>query len=200
MRILLIGSSGTLGKEVAKCLREYHCDLIEANRSSGDYTVDISLPESIESLFQEVGAVDAIICTAGEVRVTPIAEMTLEDNMIAVQSKLLGQINLVLIGQKFLNSHGSITLTTGVTKDDPIVGGASGAMANGAIAAFVKSAAVDMQGKARINCVSPTIVDESFVKYQESYAGFISIPASRAAQGYIKSVFGGQTGQEYQYY
>lgn len=200
MKVVVIGAFGTIGSQVAQLLRKYGYDVITASRHQGDVRVDIADLTSIEAMFRKIGTVDAIVNVAGAVKVMPLDKMTPADNMVAVTSKLLGQINLALIGQHHLNDNGSITLTTGVTKDDPIAGGASGAMANGGVAAFVKSAAVDLKRGLRINCVSPTIVEESYEQLKDSYAGFIPIPAKLAATGYLKSVQGKQTGQEYRIY
>ena len=125
--------------------------MITAGRHQGDVRIDIADLISIKDAFRKIGHVDAIVNVAGAVKVVPITQMTPEDNMVAINSKLLGQINLTLVGQHYLNDRGSITLTIGVTKDDPIAGGASGAMANGGVAAFVKSAAIDLPRGLRIN-------------------------------------------------
>lgn len=83
---------------------------------------------------------------------------------------------------------------------DPIPGGASAAMANGGVAAFVKSAAIDFTQGIRINCVSPNVLVESYDKFQDSFRGFVPVPAERVAMAFVKSVEGKQTGQEYQVY
>ena len=132
MRILIVGGKGTIGRAIVEKLKEHH-ELIIAGRTSGDVQVDLTSVESIETMFKKVGHVDAIVNASGTAKFQSIEEMTPEDNLVAVQSKLLGQINLALIGQKYLRRDGSITLTTGIMKDDPIPGGASAAMA------FVKS-------------------------------------------------------------
>lgn len=85
-------------------------------------------------------------------------------------------------------------------KDDPITGGASAAMANGGVASFVKSAAIDLTDGKRINCVSPNVLEESMKDYSESFIGFLPVPGNRIATAYLKSVEGKQTGQEYQVY
>lgn len=200
MKVFLIGAFGTIGSNVADLLKEYGYEVITAGRHQGDVRIDIADLISIKDAFRKVGHVDAIVNVAGAVKVVPITQMTPEDNMVAINSKLLGQINLALVGQHYLNDRGSITLTTGVTKDDPIAGGASGAMANEGVAAFVKSAAIDLPRGLRINCVSPTIVEESYEQLKDSYAGFTPIPARLAATGYLKSVHGQQTGREYRIY
>lgn len=199
MRILIVGGKGTIGRAIVEKLEEHH-ELIIAGRTSGDVQVDLTSVESIETMFKKVGHVDAIVNASGTAKFQPIEEMTPEDNLVAVQSKLLGQINLVLIGQKYLRRDGSITLTTGIMKDDPIPGGASAAMANGGVAAFVKSAAIDFTHGIRINCVSPNVLVESYDKFQDSFRGFVPVPAERVAMAFVKSVEGKQTGQEYRVY
>ncbi len=199
VRILVVGGTGTIGQAVVSKLSKEH-EVITAGRTSGDVQVDLTSTESIESLFKKVGHVDAIVNASGAATFKLVEDMTPEDNLVAVQSKLLGQINLALIGQKYLHNYGSITLTTGVMKDDPIPGGASAALANGGVAAFVKSAAIDFTHGIRINCVSPNVLVESFEKYKESFRGFTPVPVEPVATAYVKSVEGKQTGQEYQIY
>lgn len=199
MRILVVGGTGTIGQAVVRKLSQEH-EVITAGRTSGDVQVDLTSTESIEHLFKKVGHVDAIVNASGAAKFKLIEEMTPEDNLVAVQSKLLGQINLALIGQKYLRNQGSITLTTGVMKDDPIPGGASAAMANGGVAAFVKSAAIDFTHGIRINCVSPNVLVESFDQYKENFKGFTPVPLERVTTAYVKSIEGKQTGQEYQIY
>ena len=199
MRILIVGGKGTIGRAIVEKLKEHH-ELIIAGRTSGDVQVDLTSVESIETMFKKVGHVDAIVNASGTAKFQSIEEMTPEDNLVAVQSKLLGQINLALIGQKYLRRDGSITLTTGIMKDDPIPGGASAAMVNGGVVAFVKSAAIDFTQGIRINCVSPNVLVESYDKFQDSFRGFVPVPAERVAMAFVKSVEGKQTGQEYQVY
>ena len=63
--------------------------------------------------------------------------MTAEDYEVGLKDKLMGQVNLVLIGRDFLADGGSFTLTTGVLDHDPIRQGSSASMVNGAFNAFV---------------------------------------------------------------
>ncbi len=64
MKILLVGGHGTIGKKVAAAFRGRH-ELVIAGRNSGDVRVDITLPQSIKEMFDQVGRIDACICTAG---------------------------------------------------------------------------------------------------------------------------------------
>lgn len=200
LRILLVGASGTIGQLVASRLLARNHEVITAGRFTGDIHVDLTSKESIAYLFKKAGAIDAIINTAGAAEFASVSSLTPEVNQTAVLSKLLGQINLALIGQHYLYANGSITLITGIMKDDPIPGGASAAMANGGVAAFVKSAAIDLQNGQRINCVSPNVLEESMEDYGESFIGFTPVAGKKVANAFLKSVEGKQTGQEYKIY
>jgi NAD(P)-dependent dehydrogenase (short-subunit alcohol dehydrogenase family) len=199
MRILMIGSSGTIGKAVAAHLSTRH-EMITASRTGGEVYVDLTSPESIKAMYAEVGKVDAVVSTAGETYFGKLDELTPENNEISIQNKLKGQMNLVLLGIDHVNDGGSFTLTTGVIMDDPIIGGISSAMVGGALTAFVKAAAIEMPRGIRINNVSPGVIAESIKKYGPYFPGFEPVPATRVAFAYQKSVQGGQTGQTYRVY
>ncbi|WP_207577963.1 short chain dehydrogenase [Listeria seeligeri] len=199
MKILLIGASGTLGS-AAKERLEKKADVITAGRHSGNVTVDITSVDSIKKMYAEVGKVDAIVSATGSATFSPLTELTPEKNAVTISSKLGGQINLVLLGINSLNDNGSFTLTTGVMMEDPIVQGASAAMANGAVTAFAKSAAIEMPRGLRINTVSPNVLEESWDRLEPFFQGFNPVPAERVARAFEKSVFGAQTGESYKVY
>jgi len=199
MRILLIGASGTIGGAVRAELSLRH-EVVAAGRDGADIRVDIASPESIADMYRAAGKVDAVVNAAGAAYFGPLAGMTPENNDLSIQSKLRGQINLVLLGLEHVNDGGSFTLITGVTMDDPIAGGASAAMACGAIRAFVQAAACEMPRGIRINNVSPTVVAESIGVYGPYFPGFRSVPAADVALAFRKSVEGVQTGQTYTVY
>ncbi|MBF2629588.1 short chain dehydrogenase [Listeria seeligeri] len=199
MKILLIGASGTLGSAVKERL-EKKADVITAGRHSGNVTVDITSVDSIKKMYAEVGKVDAIVSATASATFSPLTELTPEKNAVTISSKLGGQINLVLLGINSLNDNGSFTLTTGIMMEDPIVQGASAAMANGAVTAFAKSAAIEMPRGLRINTVSPNVLEESWDRLEPFFQGFNPVPAERVARAFEKSVFGAQTGESYKVY
>ncbi|MFD2444373.1 short chain dehydrogenase [Bacillus sp. CGMCC 1.16607] len=199
MRVLLIGATGTIGSAVRKELASNH-EVITAGRNEADVYVDITSQESIKNMYQSVGKVDAVISTTGKTYFGSLQELTPENNEISIESKLKGQMNLVLLGLNHVNDQGNFTLTTGIIMDDPIVGGVSSAMVGGAIRAFVQSAAIEMPRGIRINNVSPNVIEESLDKYGPYFPGFEPVPARRVAKAFRKSVEGGQTGQTYTVY
>jgi hypothetical protein len=101
----------------------------------------------------------------------------------------------VLLGREHVAEGGSFTLTTGVLAEDPIRGGSSASMVNGALEAFVLAASIEMPRRQRINAVSPGLLTESVEAYGPSFPGFEPVPGARAALAFAKSVEGARTGQ-----
>lgn len=196
MKALIVGASGTIGRAVAEELGRRH-DVIAAGRSSGDVRLDMTDAASIRAAFQKVGRIDAVVSTAGHVKFAPLAEMTAADYDIGLRDKLMGQVNLVLIGRESIADGGSFTLTTGVLDTDPIRGGSSASMVNGAINTFVMAAAIELPRGLRINAVSPGLITESAEALAPYFRGFETVPAARAALAYARSVEGAQTGRVY---
>lgn len=199
MRVLIVGASGTLGSLIVDDLIN-DFEIIQASKRTSNINVDITSTESIKEMYKKVGKIDAVVSATGAAHFGHVKEMTPELNDIALRSKLAGQVNLVLLGQEYVNDYGSFTLTTGILMDDPVIGSASAAMANGAVRAFVKSAAIEMPRGIRINSVSPTILSESLEKYGNFFKGFEPVSGKRVATAYRKSIQGAQTGQSYEIY
>lgn len=197
MKIVLIGASGTLGQAIDAALSERH-QIIRVGRQSGDLHVDITDSGSIRRLFEQVGQFDALVSAAGNLHFGALAEMSEAEYLIGLRDKLMGQVNLLLIGREFITDGGSFTLTSGILSDEPIRFGSSASMVNAAIDGFVRGAAIELPRGLRVNSVSPTVVSESMPGYAPYFRGFKPIPAAEAALGYVRSVEGAQTGQVYQ--
>lgn len=197
MKILLIGASGTIGSAIDRGLSPRH-DIVRIGRKSGDFQVDISDSTSIRKLFEQTGRFDALICAAGNVNFVPLAEMSETDFALGLQDKLMGQVNLLLIGREFANDGASFTFTSGVISREPIRTGSSAALVNAALDGFVKAAAIELPRGLRVNSVSPTVLEESMGKYAPYFRGFKPVPAADVALAYAKSVEGLHTGQTYQ--
>ena len=195
MRILIVGANGTIGKAVTAELSNRH-EVITAGRSSGEIRADIADLAGIRAMYDRAGGLDAVACAAGNVHFGSLTEMTPEQFDLGLRDKLMGQVNLVLAGQKFVNPGGSFTLISGVLAQDPIRFGASASMVNGAIESFVRAAAVELTDH-RVNAVSPTVLQESMDSYGPYFRGFEAVPVKRVALAYAKSIEGAQTGQVY---
>jgi len=160
MKILIIGGKGTIGKKVGAHLSKKH-EVITAGRTSGDIKFDMQDSASIKAMYESLGKLDAIVCIAGEAKWAAFDSMTEADFYIGLRSKLMGQVNLVRIGQNYLNQGGSFTLTTGILADYPVVLTTSAAMVNGAIHSFVKAASLELKNEIRINVVSSGLVEDA---------------------------------------
>ena len=115
--------------------------------------------------------------------------------MTGLQNKLMGQVNLVLVGKDHVNDNGSFTLTSGILDRDPIRQGANASTVNAALAGFVLSAAVEMPRGIRINVVSPGLLQDSAEKYDGFFPGHEPVSSERVGLAYVKSVDGGLTGR-----
>lgn len=194
MKILIVGGQGTIGKRVAAAFTAQH-EVIIAGRSSGDIHVDIADASSIELMFKAVGRIDACICTAGTGYYGSFDTMTESDLLPGIQGKLLGQVNLVLIGKDYLKDAGSFTLTSGIAAVHPARNGSCVAMINGAINSFVLAAAQELRREKRINVVSPGLVEDSAERYGTLFPGYNLVPMNKLVNAYILSVFGAVNGQ-----
>jgi len=194
MKILIIGGKGTIGKKVSNHFLKKH-EVLIAGRNSGDIVVDIVDSQSIEAMFESIGKVDAVVCIAGDAKWAAFDSMTEEDFYIGLKSKLMGQVNLVRIGQDYLNAGGSFTLTTGILADHPVVLTTSAAMVNGGIHSFVKAVSLELQNGIRINVVSSGLVEDAVEKYEAYFPGHNPIPMKKVINGYVKSVLGKGTGE-----
>lgn len=194
-KIILIGATGIIGQAICKELEE-DCKIIKVGRSSGDFQVDIESSESIIALYSKHKDADAVICVAARgVVFGSIETLTKQQYIDSLQSKTLGQIDLVLQGLNILGDHVSYTLTTGILNRDPIAKGTAAAMVNGAIEAFVKAASIDMPEKQRINAISPTLLKESEEKYKNIFPGYSTVEAKTVAKAYRKCVYGKNNGK-----
>ncbi|MFC4219583.1 short chain dehydrogenase [Flagellimonas marina] len=194
MKIVIIGGNGTIGKKIVSHFKQDNEVLIAA-RTSGDVRVDIADINSIKAMFETIGKLDAIICIAGEAKWDDFHKLSEEDYFIGLRSKLMGQVNLVRIGQNYLNPNGSITLSTGILADDPVVKTTSASMVNGGIHSFVKAVALEIKNGIRVNAVSSGMVEDAYEKYKDYFPGHNPIPMKKVINGYVRSVNGKGNGQ-----
>lgn len=187
MKILLIGASGTIGKRILAQLSKKH-EIVSGGRTNADVDVDITDTASIEKMYRSVNGLDAVICAAGPAKFGLLAELTEEDFSVGIRGKMMGQVNLVRIGQKYINDSGSFTLTTGILADEPVVGSASLSLVNGGVNSFVLAAAQELPRGQRVNVVCPTVVADSAEAYADFFPGFDPVSMERVVNGYVRSV------------
>jgi NAD(P)-dependent dehydrogenase (short-subunit alcohol dehydrogenase family) len=193
MRIVIVGASGTMGTYLSNAFAKEH-EVVRADRNSTDVQVDITSPTAIEKMYNEIGAFDALICTAGPTYVGPWKNLNEETFRVGVEGKMMGQINLVLIGQHYIKPKGSFTLITGALTHEPQKNFSNASAANAAVEGFVRGAAIELENGIRINAVSPTVIENS-PQYFPFFPGEMPVTMKQLEFGFRKSVFGANTGQ-----
>ena len=188
-KVLVIGASGLLGKEVVGVLKP-SMDVIEAGLTRTPLRVDMTQPASLQELFARAGTVDAIVCTAGAAPFGPLAALSEHDWAAGLHSKLQGQVNVVSLGATMVRPGGSITLTTGVLAQTPIPSSAIVSTVNAGLEGFIRAAALELP-EIRINAVSPGWVSETLQAMgMDPKRG---MPAREVAQHYWHQITQGET-------
>ncbi|MPZ53738.1 MAG: short chain dehydrogenase [Acidimicrobiia bacterium] len=194
VRIIIIGGAGTIGKAVSAALSDRH-ELVVAGRRSGSVHVDIQSRDSVRDMYRKVGTFDAVVCTGGEAYFGPFDTMSEQDLALGIESKLLGQIRLVLLGQSLISEGGSFTLISGYVFDDPLPEATSFAVANGGVEGFVRAAALSLRRDLRINAVSPGLAEDSYNQFAPFNPGRIPVPMHTIGSAFVRSVEGSRTGE-----
>jgi NAD(P)-dependent dehydrogenase (short-subunit alcohol dehydrogenase family) len=189
LTVVVIGASGTIGKEIVKRVEEKGHTAIRVSRYSGDFQADIHDRKSLEALFKKIGPFDAVANAAGDVKAGPLETLSDEDFAFSIRSKMMGQINLVRTALPQISDKGSFTLVSGILSDEPIAGGIIGGMVNGALEGFVKALSFELPRGLRINCISPGVLAESKA-YHDYFPGFIPVDGWKVAVAYERSIFG----------
>jgi NAD(P)-dependent dehydrogenase (short-subunit alcohol dehydrogenase family) len=195
-KIVVIGATGTIGRAVVSSLGARH-DVIEVGSTRGAYRVDSTSMESVQKLFESVGKVDGVITTTGRVHFGPLAAMSGDQFSLGLRDKLMGQVNVVLAGQAWVNDGGSFTLTSGISAHEPVREGSNASCVNLALEGFVMSAATELERGMRINLVSPTILEESIPVFGDWFVGFEPVSAERVGMAYLRSVEGPESGRTF---
>lgn len=191
MRILVIGATGTIGKEIVKALSKGN-EILRATRKGTPLKVDIRDVASLRAMYKQIGKVDAVISAAGEGAWKPLPQLTDQDFEESLHDKLMGQVNVIRYGFDVVNHGGSITVTSGVLSKSPMQSGGAISLVNAGLEGFTRAAALEAPRKIRVNVVSPPWVSETLKAMgQDPKHG---MPAAEVAKAYVASVMGKQSG------
>ncbi len=193
MKILVIGSTGTIGKEIYKSLQNNH-EIYGAHRSSTSYPIDITNKDSIISLFKKLPKLDAVINAAGTASWKSLSDLNEQDYYIGIKSKLMGQVNLVHIAKDYLNERGSITLTTGILAEHYEPNAVALSLVNGAIHSFVNAASHELTRGIRLNVVAPGAIAGDFPRDQK-FARYLPVEIEDVVKIYEHILSNHNTGQ-----
>ncbi|QXJ23002.1 short chain dehydrogenase [Actinomadura graeca] len=190
MRIVVIGATGTIGAAVVRLLEKRH-EVVRVSRR-GPVRADLEDPASIDALFETVHDIDAVVCCAASVALTPLDSDA--DVIAGLRGKLFGQVHLLRRAVDHVRDGGSVTLTSGVI-DRPTPGASFGALANAGLEAFVRAAADEMPRGMRVNAVGPGWVAETLEALGRDAA--TGTPAADVALAYAEAVEGDAQGRTF---
>lgn len=187
MKIIIFGSTGLLGKEIVEQLSENH-EVIGISRSSGDIKADYMDEKSIIQMYEQIGSFDAMVIVAGkDTQFVSFDKINASHFKYGFDRKLMGQVNLVLIGMKYINKGGSFTLSSGYLSHYPNAYSLATSPFNAFVDNFVQSMSTQMPNNIRINVVSPApVVDR---------ADYGTVTPKMVASGFINSIEGNETGK-----
>jgi NAD(P)-dependent dehydrogenase (short-subunit alcohol dehydrogenase family) len=192
MKVIVIGASGTIGKAVATALSDAGHEVIRVSRHTQP-SLNLDDPASIDGFFKTLGVVDAIVCAAGNAAFGSITQLSDEQIQLCLNSKLLGQVNLVRKGLSHLRPGGVFVLTGGIMAFNPWPQASAVALVNAGLDGFVRGAALDLKDQCRILIVHPPLVRESAV--QMGMDGTPFPVAATVAKAYLGALENENTGQ-----
>jgi NAD(P)-dependent dehydrogenase (short-subunit alcohol dehydrogenase family) len=189
MKIIIVGASGRIGKEVDKALTDMH-EIIRVGVRSGDVQCDYTNTKSVRSMFEKIGEFDSLISVVGgDSTFKPFQDLNDEDYRYGFERKFLGQIRFLKFGESFVRNNGSFVFTSGFLSHYPNPASIATGPLNATVDTFVRNTAPLLSRGIRLNVVSPApIVDPG----QE---GRGLVTAAETATFYVKAVEENITGQ-----
>ncbi|MBX3618855.1 MAG: SDR family oxidoreductase [Rhizobacter sp.] len=117
---------------------------------------DVTDEEAVRELFDDIGPLDHLVCTAADLGGAYVMLGSLERDALdrAMQSKVVAPILLAKHAAPRLSPHGSITFTSGIAAYRPRPKGVVVATINAALEGMVRAMAVEL-APLRVNAVSP---------------------------------------------
>ncbi len=189
MKIIIVGASGRIGKEIDTALSTNH-DIVRVGTRSGDVQCDYTDIESVIAMFEKIGKFDSLISVVGgDSTFKLFRELEDQDYRYGFERKFIGQIRLLRFGEKFIRDNGVFVLTSGFLSHYPNPASIATGPLNAAVDTFVKNTAPLLNRGIRLNVVSPAPVVEP------GQEGKGLVTAAETAKLYVKAVEGNVTGK-----
>jgi NAD(P)-dependent dehydrogenase (short-subunit alcohol dehydrogenase family) len=171
-KIVIIGGSSGIGLATAKSVaskgglviiassnqQRINKALQELPAESIGYAIDVTNEMQVKNLFERIGAFDHLVFTAGENLILGnVADTGLEEARKYFNTRYWGAFTTVKYAAPFINTGGSIVLTSGIASNRPNKGWALGASICAAMEGFTRAMAIEL-APIRVNIVSPGVV------------------------------------------
>jgi NAD(P)-dependent dehydrogenase (short-subunit alcohol dehydrogenase family) len=202
-KVVVVGGSSGIGLGVAAAALKNGAELVIVGRSTKKLqaaertlgavghartlAADMTNETEVARLFDEVGAIDHLVATAGILPPDdPIGSADMNGVRELIENKLIGAVILAKHAVRNLTVGGSMTFTSGVNKDrPPVPGGAVVAAIAGSFSYFARALALEL-APTRVNIVSPGWVDSPMWDIAgDAKAGLFADMAARLPAGRI---------------
>ena len=201
-KIVVVGGSSGIGLGVAKAALESGAEVVIVGRSPQKLqaaeqalggqvktvAADMTREVDIARLFDQVGAFDHLVSTAGTPPPNyPIGDTDVDFVRSFVDNKLIGAVMLAKHAVRGLKKGGSMIFTSGINKDRPPVPGGSVVSAiAGSFSYFARALAQEL-APTRVNIVSPGWVDTPMWDelVGEAKSGYFAAMAGRVPAGKV---------------
>jgi NAD(P)-dependent dehydrogenase (short-subunit alcohol dehydrogenase family) len=117
---------------------------------------DVSAEREVQDLFERIGQLDHLVCTAADIGGAYVMLQALERSALerAMNSKIVAPVLLAKYASPRLPAQGSITFVSGIAAYRPRAKGVAVAAINAALEGVVRAMAVEL-APIRVNAVSP---------------------------------------------
>ena len=189
MKVIIVGASGTIGREIDKAISSSH-EVVRVGATSGDLQCDYTNADSVAGMFGEIGPFDALVAVVGgDSTFKKFEQLDDADYRYGFDRKFLSQIRLLRLGQAGIRDNGSFTFTSGFLSHYPNPASIATGPLNAAVDTYVQNAANLMPRGIRVNVVSPAPVVEPGLD------GLGLVTAKQCAIFYIEAIEGTMSGQ-----
>lgn len=170
--IVIIGGTSGIGRAVAEMAHQAGAKVIitgrdlDRTKSAASqignnvlaFKVNVDSDEDVKYLFDEVTQADHIYIAAGDTKITDISNGSLDENMQAFNTRVLGSLRIVRAAFGKISNGGSVTFTGGVSTDRPIAGAWVSGLGTATAEQLAKVLVMEIPG-VRFNAVSPGYTD-----------------------------------------
>jgi len=170
-RIVVIGGSSGIGKEVARQAAAAGAKVTIGSRSPEKLSqaakeiggiaagaIDVTNEDSVRAFFEDIGSLDHLVVCPGDMATGSVYEMSMADVQNCLDTKIVGQMLCVRHAGRRISPNGSIVLIAGAAGFKPYPEMSITAAANVGIAGMGRSLAVEL-APIRVNVVVAGMID-----------------------------------------
>lgn len=180
--IVIVGGSSGMGKATAKMATALGAKITIASRSGAKLhaaadeigggvqiaPVDTTDEAGVRSWVGALGAVDHLVISASSAAHGAFTDLPTDDLRAMFEAKFIGPYLAAREVLPVLVEGGSITFFSGVLSRRPSAGATGLGAVNAAVEALAKGLALELAGRARVNCISPGMVaTEAYAEMSE---------------------------------